>query len=84
MHNGLFNTLEDVLDFYEDIAEGDDDQLNINVSENALDEEILDLDLDDGLFDELTAFLNTLNDETFDKTIPAYVPSNLSVGGNIE
>ena len=84
MHNGLFNTLEDVLDFYEDMSEGDDDQLNINVSENALDEEILDLEFDDDLIDELKAFLNTLNDENFDKTIPTYVPSNLSVGGNIE
>ena len=53
--NGLFNTLEDVLDFYEDISWLFDDQLNINVSENALDEDN-DLDLDDGLFDELTAF----------------------------
>ncbi len=84
MHNGIHSTLEDVLEFYEDIAEGDDDQRNTNVSENQLDEEMQDLDMDDDQIDEIIAFLNTLNDDDFDKTIPNNVPSGLPVGGNID
>lgn len=84
MHNGLHNTLEDVMEFYEEIAEGDNDELNNNVSENQLDEEMQDLELDDDVIDEIIAFLNTLNDDNFDKTIPASVPSGLPVGGNID
>lgn len=84
MHNGLLETLEDVMEFYEEIADGDDDQLNPNVAENQLDEEMLDLDLDDDQIEEIIAFLNTLNDDNFDKTIPESVPSGLPVGGNID
>ncbi len=84
MHNGLHATLEDVMEFYEEVAEGDDDQLNNNVSVNQLDEEMQDLDLDDDQIDEIIAFLNTLNDDSFDKTIPDSVPSGLPVGGNID
>ncbi len=31
----------------------------------------------------IISFLNTLNDDDFDKTIPQKVPSGLAVGGNI-
>lgn len=84
MHNGIHETLEDVLEFYEDIAEGDDNQRNLNVAENQLDEEILDLNLNDNQIVDIIAFLNTLNDNNFDKAIPNSVPSGLPVGGNIE
>ncbi|MEL6865435.1 MAG: cytochrome c peroxidase, partial [Bacteroidota bacterium] len=84
MHNGLHTTLEEVMEFYEEVAEGDDDQRNLNVSENELDEEMQDLELDDDQVDEIIAFLNTLNDDSFDKTIPDSVPSGLAVGGNID
>lgn len=84
MHNGLHNTLEEVMEFYEEIAEGDDDQRNINVSENQLDEEMQDLDLDEDQIDEILAFLNALNDDDFDKTTPEKVPSGLPVGGNLD
>jgi len=83
MHNGLHNTLEEVMEFYEEIAEGDDDQRNVNVSENQLDEEMQDLDLDDDQIDEIIAFLDALNDLDFDTTAPDSVPSGLAVGGNI-
>ena len=32
----------------------------------------------------IISFLNTLNDNSFDKTIPKNVPSGLEVGGDIE
>lgn len=84
MHNGIHATLEDVMEFYEEIAEGDDDQRNVNVAENELDEEMQDLDLDEDQIDAIIAFINTLNDDSFDKTIPGSVPSGLPVGGNID
>jgi cytochrome c peroxidase len=84
MHNGVHTTLEEVMEFYEEIAEGDNDQLNTNLSPNQLDEEMLDLDLDDGQIDAIIAFLNALNDDNFDKTVPSSVPSGLPVGGNIQ
>ncbi len=84
MHNGIHETLEEVMEFYEEIAEGEDDALNSNVSENQLDPEMQDLQLDDDQINEIIAFLNTLNDNSFDKTIPTSVPSGLPVGGNID
>jgi len=82
MHNGLHRTLEEVMEFYEDIAEGNNAELNINIIESQLDEEMQDLELEDDQIDEILAFLNTLNDDSFDTTIPDSVPSGLSVGGN--
>ena len=84
MHNGLYETLEQVMEFYEEVAEGDDDERNVNVAENQLDEEMQDLDLDDDQIDAIIAFMNALNDNSFDKPIPSRVPSGLPVGGNID
>ncbi len=84
MHNGRFNTLEDVLDFYDDISDGRNNAINDNINRNDLDDEVRDLQLGGQDIDEIVAFLNTLNDNSFDKTIPASVPSQLPVGGNIE
>ncbi|MEM8896040.1 MAG: cytochrome c peroxidase [Bacteroidota bacterium] len=83
MHNGLHGSLEQVMEFYEEVAEGDDDQRNVRVSEGQLDVEMRDLQLDDDQVDVIIAFLHTLNDDSFDKTIPVSVPSGLPVGGNI-
>ena len=83
MHNGIQATLEDVMEFYESVAEWDDDERNINVSENELDEEMQDLELDDDQIEAIIAFLNTLNDDSFDQTVPESVLSGLPVGGNI-
>ncbi len=84
MHNGLHNTLEDVMEFYEEVADGNDEERNVNVAQNELDEEMLDLDLEDDQIDAIIAFMNALNDDSFDKTIPNSVPSGLPVGGNID
>ncbi len=84
MHNGVFATLEEVMEFYEEVAEGDNDLLNANLTQNQLDEEMQDLELDGDQIDAIIAFMNALNDDDFDKTIPSNVPSGLPVGGNIE
>ncbi|MEL6538528.1 MAG: cytochrome c peroxidase [Bacteroidota bacterium] len=84
MHNGLHETLEEVMEFYEEVAGGDSDQRNVNVAQSQLDEEMLDLDLDDEQIDGIIAFMEALNDDDFDRTVPERVPSGLPVGGNIE
>lgn len=84
MHNGSFDDLEDVLDFYNDISGGNGDSENPNVADNEIDEDARDLQLNGRDIDEIVLFLNTLNDRDFDKSIPQNVPSGLSVGGNID
>jgi len=84
MHNGIHATLEEVMEFYEEVAEGDEDQLNANLAVNDLDEEMQDLELDGDQIDAIIAFLHTLDDDSFDQTVPESVPSGLPVGGNIE
>ncbi|MEM9545337.1 MAG: cytochrome c peroxidase [Bacteroidota bacterium] len=84
MHNGIHNTLEEVIEFYEQILEANEEVLNDNVAANQLDEEMQDLGLDENEIDEILAFLETLNDDDFDKTVPKSVPSGLPVGGNID
>lgn len=86
MHNGIHATLEEVMQFYEDVGENDEgnDNINSNLNYSQLDPEIRDLQLDDEHFDAIIAFLKTLDDDSFDKTIPQKVPSGLPVGGNIK
>lgn len=80
MHNGLFSSLEDVVDFYEDLSDG----RRIDNNNQNLDEEIRDLEIRGRDVDEIVAFLSTLNDLDFDSTTPDSVPSGLTVGGNID
>ncbi len=84
MHNGRFRTLEDVLEFYDDISGGNGDSQNRDVDDDDIDEDARDLRLNGRDIDEIILFLNTLNDDDFDKTIPQSVPSGLSVGGDID
>jgi cytochrome c peroxidase len=90
MHNGVFNTLEDVLEFYDDVDNGGgrnnrrNNDRNVHVSREQLDplvRQLRGVDDDDG---ELLAFLDALSDGNFDKTIPKSVPSGLPVGGRIQ
>ncbi len=83
MHNGRFEDLEDVLEFYDDISSGNNNSQNPNVDDNEIDDDAEDLDLNGNDIEEIILFLNTLNDNGFDKTIPRKVPSGMSVGGNI-
>ena len=86
MHSGVFATLEDVLEFYDDVGSRRGRARNRN---QYVDREQLDpllrrlrgVDEDDP---DLVAFLRALSDETFDRAIPARVPSGLPVGGRIQ
>jgi cytochrome c peroxidase len=83
MHSGVFATLEDVLEFYDDVTGRRGRARNLNVSREQLDpllRRLRGVDDDDV---ELLAFLRSLSDESFDRTIPARVPSGLPVGGRI-
>ena len=81
MHNGLFATLEDVVEFYDDV--GDRNERNANVERNQIDPLIRTLDDPDDHERELIAFLNALNDDNYDRKIPDRVPSGLNPGGEI-
>ena len=83
MHSGVFATLEDVLDFYDDVDDRRGRDRNVNVSREQLDPLLRRLrGVDDDDVD-LLEFLRALSDESFDRTIPARVPSGLPVGGRI-
>ncbi|GLR17023.1 hypothetical protein GCM10007940_16380 [Portibacter lacus] len=81
MHNGIFNTLEEVLEFYEDIADGKERHEEIKASH--YDEFVNELQLTSREINPIISFLNCLNDDDFDKKIPESVPSGLPVGGDI-
>lgn len=81
MHNGSLKTLKQVLEFYEDISNGK--ERNKLVSKEQYDPFVHELELSVKEMSLIISFLNTLNDENFDKTVPDAVPSGLSVGGNI-
>ncbi|MFK7937043.1 MAG: cytochrome-c peroxidase [Saprospiraceae bacterium] len=84
MHNGVFDDLEEVLEFYDEISGGNGDSQNPNVNDNEIDNDAEDLQLNGREIREIISFLNTLNDDDFDTTIPQNVPSRLSVGGGID
>lgn len=78
MHNGRFSTLLGVLDFYDDLPE------NPNVRRRDVDPLARQLDDPDDAARAIIAFLEALNDDSFDKTIPSRVPSGLAPGGRIQ
>lgn len=82
MHNGSFSSLRRVLEFYEDIAAGK--MRNPNLTKQDLDPLVREIRLRVKDMGPIISFLNTLNDDSFDKRIPASVPSGLAVGGNIQ
>lgn len=90
-HNGVAGNLTDVLNFYRRIQGngggpgGGPGNLNPNpnVAPNQRDADIRDLRLNNNDVPAIAAFLQSLNDESFDRQIPASVPSGLQVGGNI-
>ena len=80
MHSGVFQTLNDVLGFYNRIAGGNSQ--NRNVTNRQIDPRIRNLRIGNNQA-AIVAFINALSDDNFDKTVPTSVPSRLSVGGNI-
>jgi len=100
MHSGVFQSLNDVLRFYNTSGRGGrggrggqfggrggagrgGGLRNPNVSREDLDPLLLQLRLR-GRRNDLLAFLDALNDDGFDKTIPPSVPSRLAPGGHIQ
>ncbi len=78
MHDGSLATLRDVLEHYDDIEGGR------RGGTFAIDRDARRLDLDDDAFGEIEAFLHALTSDTFDRRIPATVPSGLPPGGALE
>jgi cytochrome c peroxidase len=70
-----------VLEFYEVISDGK--ERNPNVPKEKYDPFVRELDLSVKEMAQIISFLNTLNDDSFDRQIPESVPSGLPVGGNI-
>lgn len=81
MHNGIFDDLDDVVEFYIDVSNRRNNAINNNVNINRIDNDARGLDIGRGDIAEIVSFMRTLTDNNFDRTIPAYVPSNLDVGG---
>ncbi len=79
-HSGKFASLQQVLEFYEDLS--NKKIANPHVNDTQIDSLTRNLKLDFKNISLVLAFLNTLNDK-FDKTIPASLPSGLHPGGNI-
>ena len=74
MHNGVFKTLEEVLDFY---AKGGG--LGLGYHLDNIDDKIRKFDLAASEKADLIAFLNALTDESRRPEIPTQVPSGLPV-----
>lgn len=84
-HNGTSRTLEDVMQFYlraQNTGQGPGGQpTNPNVRE--VDPLLRNMTLQPGDVNDIIAFMESLEDNDFDKEIPGSVPSGLPVGGNI-
>ena len=117
MHNGIFEDLEEVMEFYFDAVEGEDihhqltlAQLDDKILDLAIDDDDEDADGDEGALDDddddgadgdegalddgdgeveqrlraVITFLEALEDNDFDRSIPQSVPSGLNSGGQID
>jgi len=74
MHNGIFETLEEVIDFY---AQGGGVGLGLDVPN--IDDKIREFTISDEEKEDLIAFLHALTDESNKPEIPASVPSGYPV-----
>jgi cytochrome c peroxidase len=80
MHNGTKATLEEVVRFY-NVEESE----NPHVPYDRLDGEVFPIfEIDEDTVEAIVALLRALDDGSFDRTIPATVPSGLPVGGFIQ
>jgi cytochrome c peroxidase len=89
MHSGVFSSLDEVVQFYNGRGGrgggrggGFGRSRNPNVGRDALDPLLRRVNVR-GNRRDFVEFLNALNDDTFDRTVPARVPSGLQVGGKI-
>lgn len=77
MHNGVFENLRDVMRFYRDVSSGNGRSQNNNVNSVQIDIEVRNLNLNNNQVDNIIAFLNTLTDTDFDRSIPEALPSEM-------
>jgi len=91
MHNGVFASLSQVIDFYERVSRGGGRRggrgargLNLQVPRAQIDPLARQLNLRGRGQRDLIAFLRALDDPHFDRTIPEHVPSGLQAGGRLE
>ena len=90
MHNGTLTTLEDVLRFY-DNGRSENPNVVSRRGRRGDDDGVARLarrfrrvrDMSEGEMQDIIAFLESLTDTDFDRTIPGRVPSGLPVGGRI-
>jgi cytochrome c peroxidase len=82
MHNGKIKALKDVMTFYEDLP--GKDVPNKNVRKDQVDTLARMLKVEFKDINTILEFLNTLNDDKYDRKIPHTVPSGLPVGGKIK
>jgi cytochrome c peroxidase len=87
MHSGVFSSLDDVLQFYNNPGgrgrgRGAGRTRNPNVGRDQLDPLLRQVNVR-GNRRDFIAFLDALNDDSFDRTVPDRVPSGLAVGGRI-
>lgn len=86
MHNGMLDTLEDVLTFYDNGRSENPNVLNrrgengIGVARLSGSFRRID-NMSEREMQDIIAFLQSLTDTNFDRTIPSRVPSDLPVGG---
>ena len=94
MHNGVFASLNDVVNFYDRVSRGGGRRgggrgggargLNPLVSRDEIDPFARQLNMRGRGQRDIIAFLRALDDPNFDRTIPAQVPSGLPVGGRLQ
>ncbi len=81
MHNGVFQNLNQILQFYGNIAGGNSQNPRVNIRQ--VDPKIRQVRIRNNE-QRLIAFINALTDTNFDKSVPNRVPSNLNPGGSIK
>jgi cytochrome c peroxidase len=81
MHNGKLRTLEEVFDFYDNTSKG---RGTLSIPLNQVDPKVRNLRMGGNQKQAIVAFLQSLSDPNFDRTIPTSVPSGLNPGGNIK
>ena len=76
MHSGTLASLPDVLNFYDNNRNTANPHVRTDQRDAQFPGRVVNAQA-------IAAFLNSLTDNTFDKTVPAAVPSGLPVGGSI-
>jgi cytochrome c peroxidase len=92
MHNGVFSSLEEVVNFYRRVSRGrgrgrggfQQRTFNSNVARVDLDPLLRQLNMRGRGQRDIVAFLRALDDPAFDRTVPSRVPSGLNVGGRLD